>query len=390
MTRSLINNLRHHDPNGDHVKITCAILEEDGGIEKVQLDGAKAQSVTLRGAVQPIGAEACEKVNISQIEQMNEFSAAFYHNVFDQGSYDFIIGHAPLLSFGAINLKNAYKGKNIPKVVLMIHELPKTDQGYLKRKRIHGWIKETDIVFSIGKSAKIELERFLFGKKHELYIPLYPLEDSERQKDCKIPEMHHKQITLMVGKKEFDYNGIDLQLAISAVKSAAEIIHEKSSKDGVHLVLIGEDTTDEHLRIFFSDTKKKEGIFTFDILTSLKPEKMKSWITKSSAFLLPLKSNCSKFGIEALSAAAAGVPILVSENSGVATLLQEIGESRNSVVKRQRDFGLNVQAWKNKIIEIVDNCQDVEHHRERVRKTLMQNENIAKTHLNFISTIDRE
>ena len=343
VTRSLINNLRQHDPNGQNVKLTCAILEKDGEIERVQIEGAKAQSVTLRGAVQPTGAETCEKVNISQIEQMNEFSAAFYHNVFDKGSYDFIIGHAPLLSFGAINLKNVYKdvcrGQNAPKVVLLVHDLPKTDQGFLKRKRIHGWIKETDIVFSIGKSAKNELERFLFGKKHELYIPLYPLEDSECQKHGKISEMHHKQITLMVGKKEFDYNGIDLRLAISAVISAAEMIHENSSKGGVHLVLIGEDATDkEHLQTFFNDTEKKEGIFTFDVLTSLKPEEMKSWIIRSSVFLLPLKRNCSKFGLEALTAAAAGVPILVSENSGVAALLKEMEESRYSVVRRQRLF----------------------------------------------------
>ena len=386
VTRSLVSNLRHYDPNGQNVTITCAILENDGRIEQVQIDDANTHNLTLRGAVHPMG----ENVNISGIEQMNGFSAAFYHHVFDKGSYDFIIGHAPLFPFGAVNLKNVYKGNNTPKVVLVVHELPKTTEGYLKRNRGRSWIKETDIVFSIGKSAKTELERFLFGKKHELYIPIYPLEDIQCQRVAKIPEMYHKQITLMVGKKELDYNGINLQLAIRAVKGAAEMIREKSSKGGIHLVLIGEDAIDEeHLKKLFSDSEEKEGIFTFDIVTTLKPEKMKSWITRSFVFLLPLKSNCSKFGLEALSAVVAGVPILVSENSGMATLLQEMEESSYSVVRRQRDFSLDVQAWKSKIVEIFFNWQNVQYQTERIRKTLLQNKNIARTHLNFISTIDR-
>ena len=392
VTRSLVNNLRHHDPKGQNVKLTCAILEKDGRIEQVQVDEAKTQNLTLKGAVQPMGVN----MNISGIEQMNGLSASFYHNVFDQGSFDFIIGHAPLFSFGAINLKNLYKdlykGQHAPKVVLVIHELPRTNEGYLKRNRVRSWIKETDIVFSIGKTTKIELERFLFGKKkHELYIPFYPLEDIQVQK---VDKIHHKQITLMVGKKEFEYNGIDLHLAINAAKAAGEMIHEtcrKGETGGLHLVLVGEDATDEeHLKTYFSDTEEKEGIFTFDVLTSLKPEDMKSCIIRSSVFLLPLKNNCSKFGLEALSAAAAGVPILVSENSGVAALLQEMGEGKYSVVKRQRYFDLDVQEWKNKIIEIFDNSQEVQDQNKLIRKTLLQNENIARTHLNFISAIDRE
>ena len=55
VTRSLVKSFRHHDPKGENVKITCAILEEDRGIEKVQLDEAKLHNVILRGAVQPTG-----------------------------------------------------------------------------------------------------------------------------------------------------------------------------------------------------------------------------------------------------------------------------------------------------------------------------------------------
>ena len=387
VTRSLINNLRHHDPNGENVKITCAILEKDGGIEKVQIDEAEKQNVTLRGAVPPIG----ETILKPETHWMDKLSAAYYHNVFDESSYNFIVGHAPLFSYGAVNLKKAYKGKPVPKVVLVIHELPKTKQG-LERETLDRWIKGTDIVFSIGGAANNELERFLLGRKHELYIPIYTLEHTDSHTNSTVNDIpkQRKQITLMVGRKESGYNGIDLRLAVLASRSIAEVIHEKYN-ERVHLVLLGEDATDaEHLKTFFSDTETKEGIFTFDVLTSLKSEDMKSCIIRSSVFLLPLKSNCSKFGLEALSAAAAGVPILVSENSGVAALLEELGESAHTVVRRKRDFDLDVKAWKEKIMEKIGQCQEVRDQKERIRQTLLKNRDIATTHLNFMSTIFRK
>ena len=55
VTRSLVNNIRVYDPDGKKVKITCAVLEEDGKIEKVQLDDAKKHRVRLRGATLPKG-----------------------------------------------------------------------------------------------------------------------------------------------------------------------------------------------------------------------------------------------------------------------------------------------------------------------------------------------
>ena len=188
----------------------------------------------------------------------------------------------------------------------------------------------------------------------------------------------------MVGRKDLDYNGIDLKLAVVAIGH----VHNEGTNQGVHLVLIGEDENDkEHLNTFVTDTQKKEGIFSFEIATSESTEKLKSCIMRSSVFLLPLKSNSSKFGLEALNAAAAGVPILVSENSGIAVLMEEIGESEHTVVRRKRDFKLDVQAWKEKIMEKIAKRQNQE---ERIRQTLLKNENIARTHLNFMSTIFRK
>ena len=191
----------------------------------------------------------------------------------------------------------------------------------------------------------------------------------------------------MVGRKTSGYNGIDLKLAIAATRGVAETIHTEGANQSVHLVFLGEDETDEEdLETYLRDTDRKEGIFTFNFFTS---RSFKECIIRSSVFLLPLKSNCCKFGLEALSAAAAGVPILVSENSGMAALLKEMGESDHTVVRRKRDFDFDVKAWKEKIMEKIAECQEVHYQKERIRQALLNNRNIATTHLNFMATIFR-
>ena len=93
---------------------------------------------------------------------MSSVHCITYHHVFDHdASYNFIIGHAPLLVFGAENLKRVYKGENVPKVLLFVHKLPKTTKGDLEKDTLYSWIHGTDIFFSIGENVRNELDRCL-------------------------------------------------------------------------------------------------------------------------------------------------------------------------------------------------------------------------------------
>ena len=53
---------------------------------------------------------------------------------------------------------------------------------------------------------------------------------------------------------------------------------------------------------------------------------------QTSVLLLPLKSSSPLFGVEALAAASAGTPFLVSSKAGIASLLQEIEETSRVVL----------------------------------------------------------
>ena len=225
VTRSMVNNIRIFDPNGEKVKITCAVLEEDGKIEKVQLDDAKEHKVKLRGATLPKGATE----NVPKPEWMNHLSASYYNRVINEKQCTYIIGHAPSSAHGGANLKDISKSHEDPKVVLMVHGLPKTERGSINRDILRSWQKYADIVFSVGKNVESELKRFVWGNnnvQHYVYIPSFPFElrsDFEEERNEYLEGDQH--ITVM-GSSELDF-----ELAVrSSGKAAKSILRGREIK----------------------------------------------------------------------------------------------------------------------------------------------------------------
>ena len=73
VNKSLVNNLRVVDPEGTKIKITCAVVEEEGKIERIQKEDAEKYQVQLRGSKQPRGPK--KKPNI---EWLDNSIAAYY------------------------------------------------------------------------------------------------------------------------------------------------------------------------------------------------------------------------------------------------------------------------------------------------------------------------
>ena len=119
-----------------------------------------------------------------------------------------------------------------------------------------------------------------------------------------------------------------------------------------------------------------DNILTFESTTHIQ-----SLLLQSSVFLLPLKKFHPQFGLEALSAATAGVPILVSGNSGVAELLHKLGESESIVTSSDPEI------WKDHIVAKVLHPVSAREHAQRLREKLLQDSSRRETHLRFISKI---
>ena len=88
INKSLINNLRFVDPDGKTIKITCAVLQDDGKIKDEDLTDAKKHGVKLQGAKRPRGSKRRKR---PKLQWLDKSPGAYYHHLVQDKSYDFII-----------------------------------------------------------------------------------------------------------------------------------------------------------------------------------------------------------------------------------------------------------------------------------------------------------
>ena len=398
ISKSLINDLRFMDPNGESVNISCAVLKEEGKIPPDQLRNSEQWGVKLIGARQPRG-----KIREPQLQWLDEDVNKYYQDLIVNEKFDFIIGHIPYVANGALNLKSfCDKQKHDTKVILVVHALPKTDDGEIDEDRLADWLREADLVLSIGGNVWMQIALFLeamdIHADHELYLPsvhqdLPNLKQSEAE-----PKLSGEQnIVILVPDGENPENsGLDFELAVVSSAQASQNImnHEGynlSRQLSFNLKVIA--TTEEEkesLEGNFKAIKEKHKIEgstpNFKFCSPRKPEKLRPHMKRATLIVLPLKNDNPVFGTETLNAMAAGIPILVSKNSGIALFLQERGLCE-SVVWDCKGFEENVGLWKEKLVQKITNPDEALRLAQELRELLHLDLQTECTHRNFIKYV---
>ena len=391
VNKSLVNNLRVVDPGGKKIKITCAVVEEEGKIERIQKEDAEKYQVQLRGSKQPRGPK--KKPNI---EWLDNSTAAYYLDLVRENPFDFIIGHVPYLANGALNLRDIYAAtENKPKVILMIHDHPKTTDGDIDEDTLLEWLYEGDFIFSVGKEVEAEIFASLSPKKrshHKLYIPGFPLEIFNV---CRTIQEGNKvfgtqNITLMTrDRKDLDINGLDFPLAVTSTAAASKHILD-FDRVKTNFVLISNNKEDKEqwkkdFMTLLQEFKFKGRSLQFQPDAPETLEKLKTHLQKGNLFILPLKPDSPLFGTQALSAVAAGVPVLVSNHSGVASVLKTIIQDESVV--RESSLEPDEETWKDRILQKLLRPGESQRTAARLREQLLLDSSIAQSHLDFIQII---
>ena len=381
------------DPDATKIQITCAVLEEDGKIPDADLKEAKECGVHLKGAKQPRGS----KKNPNR-KWLNESIIKYYGHVPYETKFDFIIGHAPYLANGCLNVMDWYhERQHHPKVMLIIHGLLRTDEGQVDEELLLDWLTEADVVFSMGTSLQSEIIPYIRSLEpekqpiHKVYIPMYPLEFFETSRAESCDKVQGTQnITMSTGeRKNLVVTGLDFPLAVSATAGASAHVYDF---DGVrsNLVMLGasedekQEWKDEFGRVI-QEQQFKNQTLSFQYDASQDINKTKIHMRKSNLFLLPSKLDSPLFGTEALAAISAGVPVLVSSYSGLAALLYSmIGDEAVVYTSRTRS---DMETWKQRITQRLLRPEESQQAANRLREQLLLDLSIAKTHLEFINTI---
>ena len=394
VNKSLVNNLRVVDPEGKKIKITCAVVEEEKNIKDDQREDANKYKVKLKGAKQPRGPK--ERTNIKWLDNS---TAAYYQDLVRGNRYDFIIGHVPYLANGPLNIRDFYpESEDKPKVIFMIHDLPRTTDGNTDEDALVEWLSEANIVFSVGKEVEAEIISSIASLPpeekpvHKLYIPSYPLEffnvRRDNVRDNKIRGTQN--VTMMtVNKKDLEISGVDFPLAVAAVSGAAKHILEFDGlKTNFNMITDIKEDKVGWRKEYKELTKGQEAlgrVLNFQADSSDNFEKLKAQLRKSNLMILPWRLGSPLFGSETLSAIAAGVPVLLSNHSGMASVLEMIFQD-DSVV-RESTLDSDTEMWKKAILQKLLRSVDTQLKATRLREQLLLDTSIAQTHLNFIGTI---
>ena len=394
VNKSLVNNLRVVDPEGKKIKITCAVVEEEKNIKDDQKENAEKYKVNIKGAKEPRG-----KKKQPDIEWLDSSPGTYYLDLMRENRYDFIIGHVPYLANGPLNIRDFYpESEHNPKVILMIHDLPKTSDKETDEDVLLEWLSEVDVVFSVGKEVEAEIFSSIASlppKKqpiHKLYVPVFPLEllNVQRRSVDGNKVRGTQNVTLMTGnKKDMETIGLDFPLATAAVSGASKHILEFDRLKTNFVVLTDNKEDKDGWRKEFTEIVKEQktigGALTFQSDSSENFEKLKAQLRKSNLMILPLKPGSPLFGSEVMSAIAAGVPVSVSNHSGVASLLETVCQDESIVKESALQPDINM--WRQGILQKLLRPEDSQRMANRLREEILLDTSIAQTHMDFIGII---
>ena len=398
VTRSLVNNLRVVDPDTNFIQITCAVLEEEGKIKDAQIQDAAKHGVNLIGAKKPRGSRKNPKLT-----WINTSVNKYYPHLVSKDKPDFIIGHIPYSANGCLNLRdiitNIHQGRST-KVILVVHALPLTDEGDVDEECLTEWLGEADLVLSVGAKVQTKLESCIEANDvnvdHKLYLPGFPLDF------FKIEQHEHQllgeqRFLLMTREREnLDVPGLNFELAVLSTVNTSRNILAKEKSDlskqlSFSLKLIAAKAEEkESWKQNFKDIKDKykihSGVPAFYFEAPQDVNKVIPHLKTASVLVLPLKYDSPLFGTEALVAIAAGVPVLVSRNTGIASFLQSIGEAE-PIIWDNEDVTKDAQIWKDRLVQKIIDPEKARLTARELRKSLLLGAKISSTHLEFIKTI---
>lgn len=132
--------------------------------------------MTLGGVKLPRGID-----KIPTWAEINGTATLHYHHLALTQTFDFIIGHIPYMANGTLNLKDYCKSLGtLSKAILFVHSLPRTRENDIHEEVLLEWLKDAEVVFSIGENVKSDIDLYIKCLKeterpvHKMYVPRCP------------------------------------------------------------------------------------------------------------------------------------------------------------------------------------------------------------------------
>ncbi|XP_078579802.1 uncharacterized protein LOC144863985 [Branchiostoma floridae x Branchiostoma japonicum] len=260
-----------------------------------------------------------------------------------------------------------------------------------KEASIQDDIGKADVVFSVGPRIHRHYDRFLQKEHvpHHIFLPepLKIFRDANvifgESEDVKKPE----RAVLSIGRVRNVERLKGHDLAAGSIDKAAQRLDNQYT---LRLRVRGIDEND------FKDSKRilEEKLRSGRVKPTLLPYGTQDEIRRDmeACHLVLMPSRAEPFGLVGLEAIAAGVPVLISEHSGLAELIEELSNSlgqptfRHCIVKMKGDTATDadVEKWAERIEDVLKNARSEFAEARAFREKLLASKYWEESHQTFL------
>ncbi|XP_078664107.1 uncharacterized protein LOC144907176 [Branchiostoma floridae x Branchiostoma belcheri] len=298
-----------------------------------------------------------------------------------------IVGHADVTSRATVRIKKERYPDT--RVILFTSDIPEDTEYYKGDEKAMGIGKkedsiledaqEADVVFSLGNKVFDHFEnqfRAIPASKRPQHVKFVPrpskiFEDAEAEyKDTET------MVVLSIGRVKGVEKLKGYDLAVESLSLVADKVKVKWRAMGVDK----DDTeTCKAIRTHCKSANLQITFLPYGTQKDICKEMMQ-------AHLVLMPSRAEPFGLVGLEAIAAGVPVLVSSNSGLADFIHEhVDELHHSVVDmNENEEGATVKRWAESIERVLKHNKTEFETAARCKRKLLSTKYWSESHQQFI------
>ncbi|KAI8491802.1 hypothetical protein Bbelb_306070 [Branchiostoma belcheri] len=294
-----------------------------------------------------------------------------------------IVGHAGITSGAAKSIQR--DRCHHAKLILFNHDMPEvtelykgTEKGMAAKKKVAGILedaKNADAVFSLG--------RRIFDHFEPMYQPLCESKPREHFLFCPRPSSAFEDISVRPGGGEkvvLFVGGVSEEVKLKGhdlVARAMGEVAEKISNVRLRVCVVNEDDWEASNRIL--EENMHSGKIKPILLLCETQEDIAQQMQQAHLFLMP--SRAEPFGLIGLEAIAAGIPVLISDKSGLADLIKDLikeekghPEMRYRIVQtsvNESDLDVTAKEWAERIVDTLNYTEFEFNKAAAFKKTLL-------------------
>ncbi|KAI8501900.1 hypothetical protein Bbelb_203120 [Branchiostoma belcheri] len=307
-----------------------------------------------------------------------------------------IIGHADITDTAARNIKD----KRYPQADLMTftHVIPE-DTEYYKggRKAMKAREKERDMLdkvdsakaaFSVGKQIFDHFSTKYKGRKkpqsHHKFLP----KPSKIFLDADVKPGGEQKVVLSIGRvrKVEKLKGHDL--TARALGEVVEVIRNvRWDVRGISELEHEYDISKKILEDALNSGKLKPNLMPYGTQEDIRDD-------MEIAHLVLMPSRSEPFGLVGLEAIAAGIPVLISNQTGLAEMITDLidegklsAEHRNVIVEtsvNDRHVAADVERWAKRIVDVLEHSDSEFEKAARFKRELVESRYWEESHNAFL------